>query len=197
MTEKKKQIPPATSLKQLVEELLPGGSFATYDNAIKLRKIGEVAELLWMPKGASEEDMQARFIRALDLFESIAPQDGTEGMLATQMVGTHYAALECMRRAALPDQTFAGRDMALKHGQKLMTLYLQQLTALNKHRGRGQQKVTVEYVNVEAGGQAIVGNVETSGKTAESAEAPDPKALENKPSMPAPIAARKKSKKKR
>ena len=42
-----------------------------------------------------------------------------------------------------------------------MALYAKQLDTLNKHRGKGQQKVTVEYVNVAAGGQAIVGNINT------------------------------------
>ena len=32
--------------------------------------------------------------------------------------------------------------------------------ALNRHRGKGQQKVTVEHVHVHQGGQAIVGHVE-------------------------------------
>jgi hypothetical protein len=41
-----------------------------------------------------------------------------------------------------------------------MALYAQQMAALDKHRGRGQQKVTVEHVHVHSGGQAIVGNVE-------------------------------------
>lgn len=76
------------------------------------------------------------------------------------MVGTHEAALECLRRATIPGQTFEGLNMALKHAHKLMPLYTQQLATLNKHRGKGQQKVTVEHVNVEPGGQAIVGNVE-------------------------------------
>ena len=51
--------------------------------------------------------------------------------------------------------------MHLKHAQKLMALYAQQVAALDKHRGKGQQKVTVEHVNVHSGGQAIVGHVET------------------------------------
>ena len=44
-------------------------------------------------------------------------------------------------------------------------LYTRQLEALDKHRGKGQQKITVEHVNVHAGGQAVVGTVETSQKT--------------------------------
>ena len=37
------------------------------------------------------------------------------------------------------------------------------LDALNRHRGKGQQKVTVEHVHVHAGGQAVVGVVEPLG----------------------------------
>ena len=43
------------------------------------------------------------------------------------------------------------------------------MDALNRHRGKGQQKITVERVNVERGGQAIVGHVET-GKSKEGKE---------------------------
>jgi hypothetical protein len=137
--------------------------FETDEGALTSRKLEEIAGLLWHGEGATEDQVKVRLVRALDQFESLAPADGAEGMLALQMVGTHDAALECLRRAALPRLTFAGRDMEFKHAHKLMSLYTQQLAALNKHRGKGQQKVTVEHVNVAAGGQAIVGNVETSG----------------------------------
>jgi hypothetical protein len=35
--------------------------------------------------------------------------------------------------------------------------------ALNRHRGKGQQKVTVEHVHIHSGAQAVVGVVETPG----------------------------------
>lgn len=41
-----------------------------------------------------------------------------------------------------------------------MSLFVQQMGALDKHRGKGQQKMTVEYIHVSDGGQAFVGNVE-------------------------------------
>ena len=81
-------------------------------------------------------------------------------------------------------QTFAGRDMALKHAQKLMTLYAKQLETRNKHRGKGQQKVTVEHVHVAAGGQAIVGNVDTGGRTSNASQA----AIEHSPETPLEVA---------
>lgn len=36
----------------------------------------------------------------------ISPQDRIEGLLAVQMIATHHAALDCLRRAAVADQTF-------------------------------------------------------------------------------------------
>ena len=71
--------------------------------------------------------------------------------------------MECYRRAMIPDQTFEGRQENLNQANKLSRSYAVLLDALNRHRGKGQQKVTVEHVNVHAGGQAVVGTVATGG----------------------------------
>ncbi len=60
----------------------------------------------------------------------------------------------------MPAQTPAGRDTNLKHAVKFMGIFTKQLEALARLRGKGQQKMTVERVNVESGGQAIVGQVD-------------------------------------
>ncbi|WFU26322.1 hypothetical protein QA649_08970 [Bradyrhizobium sp. CB1717] len=91
------------------------------------------------------------------------PQDEFEGMLMAQMIGTHNAAMECHRRAMLPEQPFVGRSEALTQANKLSRTFATLLEALNRHRGKGQQKVTVEHVHVHAGGQAVVGVVEAQG----------------------------------
>ncbi len=93
----------------------------------------------------------------------IGPRDETEGMLAAQMVAVHIAAMECFRRAAIPGQTLDGRDSALRHAAKLTRTYTAQMEALNRYRGKGQQKMTVEHVHVHDGGQAIVGTVNSKG----------------------------------
>jgi hypothetical protein len=82
-------------------------------------------------------------------------------MLAVQLIASHSAAMECYQRAMLPEQTFEGRQAALGQAGKLSRTHV--LLALNRHRGKGQQKVTVEHVHVHAGGPAIVGNVRTPG----------------------------------
>ena len=154
----------AKSIRLPVNNLYPVSMFVEADDrTVETRKVNEIAELIWLPNSLDNEDRNARIVRAVELYESLKPADGAESMLAAQMVGTHTAALDCLRRAAVDGQTFAGRDMALKHAQKLMALYAKQLETLNKHRGKGQQRVTVEHVNVAPGGQAIVGNVNTRG----------------------------------
>src|SRR3954451_5338984 len=54
------------------------------------------------------------------MVKGIGPRDVVEGMLAAQMVATHEAAMECLRRAALAEQTFAGRELGLKYGDCLV-----------------------------------------------------------------------------
>lgn len=91
----------------------------------------------------------------------IAPKDELEGMLTVQLIASHSAAMECYQRAMLPEQTFERRQAALGQAGKLSRTHV--LLALNRHRGKGQQKVTVEHVHVHSGGQAIVGAVTQGG----------------------------------
>jgi hypothetical protein len=88
-------------------------------------------------------------------------------MLAAQLLAAHNAAMECYRRAMIGEQTFEGRRENLSQANKLSRTYAILLDALNRHRGRGQQKVTVESVHVHQGGQAIVGAVNPAGKGSE------------------------------
>jgi hypothetical protein len=107
---------------------------------------------------------------ALTLLEEIKPQDGLEGMLAVQMVATHNMALECFRRAVQSEQTPQAFEMNLRHAEKLMAVYLRQVETLDKRRGKGAPTVMVQSLNVEAGGQAVVGTVNT-GRPRERDEA--------------------------
>src|ERR1700688_3530394 len=93
-------------------------------------------------------------------------------MLASQLLASHNAAMECYRRAMLPEQTFEGRRENLSQANKLSRTHATLLEALNRHRGKGQQRVTVEHVHVHEGGQAIVGNVEGGGVQTKSENQP-------------------------
>jgi len=89
--------------------------------------------------------------------------DGRGGMMAAQLIAAHNAAMECYRRAMIGEQTFEGRRESLNQANRLSRSWTLLLEALNRHRGKGQQKVTVEHVHVHAGGQAVVGTIERPG----------------------------------
>ena len=129
-------------------------------------KVLSVAELAAGPGGEAEDERERLHMAALATLISIAPKDELEGMLAAQMVAAHAASMECYRRAMIPEQSFEGRREALAQANKLSRTYATLLEALNRHRGKGQQKVTVEHVHVHAGGQAIVGAVHHGGRGA-------------------------------
>lgn len=94
----------------------------------------------------------------------IEPKGELEGMIAAQLAATHNASMECIRRAmALTYSKGDLLDRYLNQANKLSRTFVTLLEALNKHRGKGQQKVTVEHVHVHQGGQAIVGHVEHQG----------------------------------
>jgi hypothetical protein len=95
--------------------------------------------------------------------DGIGPKDELEGMMAAQLIAAHNAAMECYRRAMLSDQTFESRRENLTQANKLSRTWATLLEALNRHRGKGHQRVTVEHVHVHPGGQAVVGMVEPLG----------------------------------
>jgi hypothetical protein len=96
----------------------------------------------------------------LAAMHGIAPRDEVEAMLAAQMVATHYAAMRVLRRLK-GCETTTQQDSAGNLANKLLRTYAAQLEALARYRGKGQQTVRVEHVTVQAGGQAIVGAVNT------------------------------------
>ena len=124
--------------------------------------LNQALRAVWVSSDSDQRDQQ--YQAALAGMIGLKPRDELEGMMAAQLVALHNAAMECFRRAMIPEQTFEGRESSLKHATKLSRAYAELLLALDKHRGKGQQRVTVEHVHVHQGGQAIVGAVNAGGR---------------------------------
>jgi len=149
---------------------LPTGDSAELFRARLALTIGSVDEiainhLLTHAAYATEiKDVAASCNTAAALLAGIAPRNEIEGMLAVQMVAAHNVALAMARRTLKADRV----DSMAQYGNlaaKLMNVYTRQLEALAKLRGQtGKQTVRVEHVTVQAGGQAVVGNVQTGGR---------------------------------
>jgi hypothetical protein len=141
------------TLKQL------GGSQSDLWNTILAN---QALHSLWS-KNSDPENLSKQHGATLEALCGIGPRDEIEGMIAAQLLAAHNAAMECYRRAMIGEQTFAGRQENLNQANKLSRTYAVLLDALNRHRGKGQQKVIVEHVHVHSGGQAVVGMVATPG----------------------------------
>lgn len=150
-----------------------GGSESDHWNNILAN---QALQSLWL-KNSSQEDRDKQSNAILAALAGIGPRDELEGMMAAQLIAAHNAAMECYRRAMIGEQTFEGRRENLAQASKLSRTYAALLEALNRHRGKGQQKVTVEHVHVHAGGQAVVGMVEPPGGRGEAKREDQPHAL--------------------
>lgn len=143
--------------------------------AFQRELLAQLASTLSMPHWKTAEQNIQAAKGVYEVLQRIAPRSELEAMLAAQMISTHSAAMECLRRAMHEGQSSAGRDQNFKHATKLMSLYERQLAALDKRRSRRQQKIRGEHVTVQTGGQAIVDEVEAVSAEPGSA-APSPAA---------------------
>jgi hypothetical protein len=100
----------------------------------------QAVQTLWIAH-SDEKTLDSQRRAMVSALVGMGPKDEIEGMIAAQLLAAHNASM----------------------ANKLSRTYATQLDALNRHRGKGQQKVTVEHVHVHAGGQAVVGMVEHRG----------------------------------
>jgi hypothetical protein len=145
-----------------------GSTFDAWNNIIA----SQATSSIWHGHNPDAERIHERQVASLSLLAAISPNDEFEGMLGAQLLASHNAAMECYRRAMIAEQTLEGRKENLGQANKLSRTHATLLEALNRHRGKGQQKVTVEHVHVHSGGQAIVGNVQGGGVLTKSENQP-------------------------
>lgn len=133
------------------------------ESASTIRNRQLATEVVGATPVLSAEQFELATEAAAHRLAEIAPLDPIEELLTGQMLALHAASMECARRAALPGQTDAGRQLELRLAAKLSRSFAGLVDTLNKHRRRGEQRVTVEHVHVHAGGQAVVGVVAPGG----------------------------------
>lgn len=101
----------------------------------------------------------------LSVVRAVQPRDGLETLLAVQMGAIHAATMMLARRLNHVE-TIPQQDAAERALNKLARTYAMQMEAMKRYRSKGEQRVIVERVTVNQGGQAIVGSV-TRGEGAE------------------------------
>ncbi len=164
MAKRKRSDKPGPPVVPAVKKSRQAEITGTDDPDLANRLVEQVAHTLWLPAELTDEERKEQIAAAMAALKGIKPQDEIEGMLAAQMIATHGVAMHFLQLAMFRDQSSIGVDLSLKHATKLLSLFAKQVETLNRNRGKGQQKVTVEHVHVQSGGQAIVGSVEHKPK---------------------------------
>lgn len=99
---------------------------------------------------------------AQDVSASIKAENSLEKMLAHQLAVAHKMVMELIgqaRHTSHPEIEIQRLTVATR----FMTSFQQGMLTLKKLRHGGQQKITVQYVNVSEGGQAVIGNIAKEG----------------------------------
>lgn len=141
----------------LVWRALFKAALGTTEDAFAEHLLGQL--LVSLQRGKEVLPAEATINGALAALHGIAPRDEVEAMLAAQMVATHAAALDLLGRALRGEYRATLQDSG-NLAVKMLRTYTAQLEALQRYRGGGQQRIVVERVTVNRGGQAIVGHVE-------------------------------------
>jgi hypothetical protein len=126
---------------------------------------------------------------ALGAVAGIAPQDEAEALLAAQMVGVHWTAMELLRQVGATDSRFHFND-AGNMAVKLLRTYTAQLEALKRYRSAGEQRVVVQHqhVNVTADRAAVQVNGGAAPDSGGRGAAPKSKDQSHAPADPASLA---------
>jgi len=119
--------------------------------------------------GCSKYNHQEIVDNAIVTINDIKPKDAIEAMLASQIVATHNATMQNLTRAngLLSSKVYKEIELGSKAfnvANKLTRTFTMQMEALQRYRGKGQQKMVIEHVNINSGGQAVIGNIEANKK---------------------------------
>ncbi len=156
-------------------------SLATADTDFLTGLLNQVATVTMVDGEVVEESMN--FV--LSMIKGIEPRDPLETMLATQMAAIHVATIK-MAKQLNGCTTLDQQDSASNAFNKLARTFTTQIEALKRYRSTGEQKVTVQHVTVNQGGQAVIGDVTTGAGGNKKEDLPHAKQITDAPSQTLP-----------
>lgn len=129
-------------------------TFGSDDYYIANSMVQQISRVISKGKEFDEKEMNAAFA----FINEIKARDTIEAMLAIQMLGTHLKSVHCLEKANLVNQTYEGETENINRATKLTRTFMAQMEALKKYRNKDGQKITVEHINVNDGGKAVIGS---------------------------------------
>ena len=113
--------------------------------------------------GLSDEDKKQKLVAAEEavnmLADSLGPKGLLQNMLVVELLGVHELQQKLLLYANKSIHTPEHGQYYMNAVTKLSNVFIQQASLLHKLQGNSQQKVVVEHLHINEGGQAIVGHV--------------------------------------
>lgn len=97
---------------------------------------------------------------ALDVAETVQASNSLEKMLAHQMAAIHEAGMRAMQRANVT-QDAAHATRLINASTRCFDTFQRAALVLDRLRGKQEQRILVQHVNVGQGAQAVIGNIQT------------------------------------
>jgi hypothetical protein len=99
---------------------------------------------------------------ALDASDTMKAGNSLEKMFAHEMATLHNCAMRYASKAALEQDTAHSIKM-MNLSIRAMETFQKGLLTLRRLRGGGEQRITIQHVNVTQGGQAVIGQLQPGG----------------------------------
>ena len=113
----------------------------------------------YLPEAAPEADKRDLLSAPIELYNAMGTRDALKSIYNRLLVVMTQGAVSSIANAMKASEPVA-RETEMRLGIKCAKAFTELAKALDAHRGQGAKSVNVGQVNVEAGAQAIVGNVD-------------------------------------
>lgn len=149
----------------------PGPDIPEERKVIKVHRLRDhlaVAQVVAATNIPSGFDPSGEWIgpSSVALYQDFQAADPVDSILARLMVGISDMSMDALSRAMRTNQ-FDVRELELKSATNGALVIVKLARVFDERRDRAKQTVNVGQVNVEAGGQAVVGNVNSGSRDSE------------------------------
>lgn len=143
---------------------LAGGEVAAFSDASNTKLTTDIVTLEASNERVSLVSNVGHDIAALalDTANAAGAVGSIEQMLAHQVAAAHHQTMTLLARAAVePDLAIQLQYSSL--AAKWMAAMNSAVITLKKFKANGEQRITIQHVNVSQGGQAVIGDVRSGG----------------------------------
>lgn len=111
-------------------------------------------------KAIGARDDRLDLLATLQAIALMEPRDYSDALLCANAVIAHNQVMDWVGESRDPLGRQADGVCCMNMAVKLMDVVTRSIEAMDRRHNRGKQQIRVEHVNVAAGGQAVVGNIE-------------------------------------